>query len=62
MLKDTDKIYVKGYWVYRSNSEFRKGTAILISNSIDAQTYLVMKYEITRRKISENENKEGKSE
>ena len=63
MLKDTDKIYVKGYRVYRSsNSEFRKETAILISNSIDAQTYIVMKYEITRRKISENENKERKSE
>ena len=43
MLKDNDKMYIKGYRIYRSNSEFRKGTAILISNSIDAQTYVVMK-------------------
>ena len=43
MLKDNDKMYIKGYRIYRSNSEFRKGTAILISNSIDAQTYIVMK-------------------
>ena len=43
MLKDNDKMYINGYRIYRSNSEFRRGTAILISNTINVQTYIVMK-------------------
>ena len=43
MLKDNDKMYIKDFRIYRSNSKFRKGTAILVSNSIDTQTYVVMK-------------------
>ena len=47
-------MYIKGYRIYRSNSEFRRGTVIM-ANMINAQTYIV--YEITRRQISKNENK-----
>ena len=47
-------MYIKGYRIYRSNSEFRRGTVIK-ANMINAQTYIV--YEITRRQISKNENK-----
>ena len=36
MLKDKDKMYIKGYRIYRSNSEFRRGTAIMVSNIIKA--------------------------
>ena len=43
MLKDKDKLYINGYRIYRSNSEYRRGTAILISNMINAQTYITMK-------------------
>ena len=43
MLNDKDKMYIKGYLIYRSNSEFRRGTAIMVSNMINAQTYIIMK-------------------
>ena len=40
MLKPTDKLYIKGFKIYRSNSDFRKGTLILVSNLIDAHSYM----------------------
>ena len=48
MLKDNDKMYIKGFRIYRSNREFRKGTVILVSNLIDPQTYIVMKSQQVR--------------
>ena len=45
MLKDNDKIYIKCFRIYRSNNEFRKGTALLISNSIDGKIYVDWNHE-----------------
>ena len=38
MLKTTDKLYIKGFKIYRAYSNFRKGTMILVSNLVDAQS------------------------
>ena len=47
MLKDKDKFYLNGYRIYRTNSEYRRGTTILISNMInDPNLY---NYEMSRR-------------
>ena len=43
MLKDNDKMYIKGFRIYRFNSEFRKSTDILVWNLIDTQKYIFKK-------------------
>ena len=39
LLTNEDKFYIKNYKIYRSNSTSRKGVSILISNSLDCDTY-----------------------
>jgi len=62
MLKDKDKIYIKGYRIYISNSEFRRGTAIIVSNMINAQTYIVMKSQEGRYLKMKIKNEEANME
>ena len=62
MLKDKDKMYIKGYRIYRSNSEFRRGTVIIVSNMINAQTYIVMKSQEGRYPKMKIKNEEANIE
>ena len=36
-------MYINGYRIYGLKGQFRKGTAILVSNTINSQAYIVMK-------------------
>ena len=42
MLNKSDKLYIKGYKVYRADAKTRKGVAILISNRICCDSYKTM--------------------
>ena len=39
MLTKDDKFYIKNYKIYRSNAITRKGVSIIISNTLDCDTY-----------------------
>ena len=39
MLTKNDKFYIKNYKIYRSNATTRKGVSIIISNTLDCDTY-----------------------
>ena len=52
MLKKTDKLYMKGYKIYRAdNSERRKGVAFLISNELKSLNQITEKDETNGRYI-----------
>ena len=39
MLKENDTFYIKNYRIFRANSNFRRGVAIIISKPLDCDAY-----------------------
>ena len=42
MLKENDAFYIKNYRIFRANSKFRRGVAIIISKQLDCDAYKII--------------------
>ena len=60
MLKENDAFYIKNYRIFRANSKFRRGVAIIISKQLDCDAYKTI--EDTEGRYLQIKLKDAKSE